>query len=57
MSLYGKWSNTYNKAAFQAKLYKNIDPDNAKITIAANDNTNCAMHKIITSVSYLPIYF
>ena len=55
--LAGKWSNPDNNAAFQAKLYKNIDPDTAKAIIEGTHHPNRAMHKIITSANCLLINF
>ena len=43
--------------AFQAELYKNIDPETAKAIIAATHRPNRAMHEISTSVNHLTIYF
>ena len=41
-------SNLGDEAAFQAKLYKNIDPETVNKTIAATHRPNCAMHNIRT---------
>ena len=46
MSLARQFSNPDNKAAFQAELYENIDPETAKAVIAATRCPNCDMHKI-----------
>ena len=50
----------YNRdyeAEFQAELYKNIDPDTSKAIIAVTRHPYHAVHKIITSVNFLPIHF
>ena len=56
-SLYGKLSNLDNKAAFQANIYKNIDPETAKAIIAETHCPNDAMQDISTLVNRLPIIF
>ena len=45
-SLDRQWYKLKNKAAFQAELYENIDPETAKAVIAATRCPNCDMHKI-----------
>ena len=54
MILARQFSNPDNEMAFQAKLYKNIDPNTAKVVIAATHRPNSSMHKISTSVNSLP---
>ena len=56
-SLSGQLSNPYDEAAFQAELYKNIDPDTTKSIITAYHCLNHAMQKIIPLVNFLPIFF
>ena len=55
--LSGQFSNPYDKTAFKAKLYKNIDPETAKDIIVATHCPNCAMHKIITQANSMCIFF
>ena len=54
-SLARQFSNPGDKAAFQAELYKNIDPETAKTIIEATCRPNGAMRDNITSVNCLPI--
>ena len=42
----GKISNLEDEAAFQADLYKNIDPRTAREIIAVTNHTNRDMQKI-----------
>ena len=44
-----------DKAAFQDKLYENIEPNTSNAIIAATHRPNRAMHDIITSFNSLPI--
>ena len=55
--LSGKFYNPDDKAEFQAELYKNVDPKNAKAIISVNHRPNCSMNKIITSANRLTIHF
>ena len=57
ISLVEKLPNTDDEAVFQAELYKNIDPENAKEIIAANHRPNRAMYDIITLVNRMPVIF
>ena len=56
-SLSRQLSNPEDKAAFQAKLYKNIYPETAKVVIAAYHHLDRAMRKISNLVNRLPIHF
>ena len=57
MILARQLSNPEDEAAFQAKLYKKIDPETAKAIIAATNCPNRAMYDISTSVNHPPIRF
>ena len=50
-------SNPDDEAAFQAEIYKKIEPKTANAIISATNCPNRAMHDISTSVNHLPIYF
>ena len=52
-----QFSNPDNKAAFHAKLYKNIKPETATSIIAATHCPNFSMHEISTLFNSLSIYF
>ena len=52
-----QFSNLDDEGVFQAKLYKNIDRNNAKGIIAATNCTNRAMHNISTLLNCLSIHF
>ena len=52
-----QFSNPDNKAAFHAKLYKNIKPETATPIIAATHCPNFSMHEISTLFNSLSIYF
>ena len=49
--------NPEDEAAFQAKLYRKIDPETTKDIIVATHCPNCAMHKISTQANSLCTYF
>ena len=57
MSLFRPFFNLDNKAALQAKLYKNIEHETANSIIAATHCPNLSIHDIITSVNWLPMHF
>ena len=48
---------TVQRGVFQAKLYENIYPKNAKAIISSTHCPNRAMHEISHSVNHLHIYF
>ena len=52
-----QFSNPYDEAPFQYKLYKNIDPETAKAIIAATHRPYRSMQKISTLVNRRPIYY
>ena len=56
-SLSRPFSNLDDKAEFQAKLYKNIDPKTAKAIIASTHCPNNDIHKISIFVTCLLIHF
>ena len=56
-SLAGQLSNMDNNAELQAKLYKNINPETAKVMSAEIHCPNCAMHEIRTSFNHMTIHF
>ena len=53
----GQFTNPDDEAAFQANIYKKIDPKTAKVIISATHHPNSAMYDIITLANSLPIMF
>ena len=56
-SLDRKFSNLYDKAAFQSKLCENIHPDTTKAIISETHRPNSDIHDIRNSVNHLTIHF
>ena len=56
-SLYGRLDNLDDEVAFQADLYKNVDPDTSNAIITETHGPNSSMGDISTSVNCLPIHF
>ena len=55
--LSGQFSSPDDETAFQANLYRKIDPETTKDIVVATHCPNCAMHKISTQANSLCTYF